>query len=283
MDGLMMFHKRIILLIPVLFFSISCNKANDADVEYLELADAEYIDIPATEQAALPMNFGLTEQYIKKQVKSGGIDFESEDVQLDYESIQKLLPKYGALIEHESQSNTSYRLNYELTIRVPADDYDTLMKRFQQLGKRLDNKYSNIADVTENYYDLKTRIKNKNALEVRYINLLEKASSIKDMLEIEKSLNQVRTDIERLEGQFKILSRNVSLSSIQLTFYEVLPYTYATSEGKGFGARVLTALNNGWQGLLTLLVGLTSLWPFILLFIVGVYFFRKLKWKRKGK
>jgi hypothetical protein len=82
-----------------------------------------------------------------------------------------------------------------LTIRVPSIVYDTLYSTFSSIAFRLDSKYSNVKDVTERYYDIKTRIKNKKALEQRYVELLKKASAIKDILEIEKNLNDVRTQI----------------------------------------------------------------------------------------
>src|SRR5690606_37991293 len=128
-----------------------------------------------------------------------------------------------------------------------------------------DNRHSRIEDVTERYYDLRTRIKNKKILEQRYLALLDKATEVKDILEIENNLNQVRIEIEGLEGQFNYLSKQVRFSTINLTFYEVLPYTFDPSQREGFGARFLSALDSGWQGFLSFLVGLTTLWPFIIL------------------
>ena len=146
----------------------------------------------------------------------------------------------------------------------------------------MDNRYSNIEDVTERYYDLKARINNKKVLEKRYLEILTQASEIKDILEIEKNLNDVRTEIENFQGQFNYLSKQVTLSTINLSFYEVLPYVYDSSNRKGFGARILGAVDKGWQNFLSFLVGLTSLWPFAILIPLGIYFFRKLKraWKK---
>ncbi|MEP1921393.1 MAG: DUF4349 domain-containing protein, partial [Ekhidna sp.] len=91
----------------------------------------------------------------------------------------------------------------------------------------------------------------------------------------------VRTDIERLEGQFNYLSKRVNFSTIHLSFYEVLPYVYDSSQRPGFGARILSALADGWQGLLSLLVGLATLWPFVLLTVGGIFLFRRVRKNRK--
>ncbi|MEL7147867.1 MAG: DUF4349 domain-containing protein, partial [Bacteroidota bacterium] len=138
---------------------------------------------------------------------------------------------------------------------------------------------------TERYYDLKSRIKNKKALEERYLDLLKKARDMKDILQIERSLNEVRTDIERLQGQFNYLSKQVQLSTIQLQFYELIPYSGGTSGKRTFIDRITAAFDNGWGGFQSFLVGLATLWPFIILAIGGIYLFRKLRrsWKKKKK
>lgn len=276
-----------ILLFIAILFSAACNTPND---EIYEVADEEvYADfeellkVPVTEQPPTPTQANVSEQITKKTIKTGGIDFESENIDQDYKAIRQLLPDFNAYIESENQSKTTQQINYYLTIRVASNNYDSLFNSLTHLANRLDNKYSNIEDVTERYYDLKTRIKNKKALEQRYIELLDKALEVTDIIEIEKNLNEVRTEIERLEGQFNYLSKQLNFSTIQLSFYEVLPYSYDSIQRKSFGARLLNALDNGWQGFLTFLIGFTSLWPFIFVIAGGIYLFKKgrSKWKKK--
>ena len=104
------------------------------------------------------------------------------------------------------------------------------------------------------------------------------------MLEIEKNLNEVRTEIERYQGQFNYLSKQVAFSTINVSFYEVLPYVYDSSRRTGFGARILSAMDNGWQVFLTFLVALTTLWPFLIIGIGGIYLLRivRRRWKKKS-
>jgi hypothetical protein len=277
-----------LLLILFLFVFAACQNSG----EYLDLGDADMefedvMEIPTTEQPTPPPPSQQTnegQERTKKIIKTGGIDFQTEDVEDDYKKIRELLPKYDAYIENENQSKTTQRITFNLTIRVPSAVYDTLYSNISTLAYRLDNRYSNVEDVTMRYYDLTTRITNKKALESRYVELLKQASDIKDILDIERNLNQVRTEIEQLQGQFNYLSKQVNFSTINLSFYQLLPYVYDGSQRKGFGARLLSSLNNGWQGFLSFLVGLTAIWPFILLTIGGFYLFRKLRrrWRKKS-
>jgi len=277
--------KLLFILSAIILFS--CGRSiekgdlsNFKSTEDLEVVD-EFMEFvpPPTNQPPQQSQAEVSQ----KLIKTGHISFESKDVKKDYKAITSQLDRYKAYIEHENESRTQYRISYDMTLRVVAEKYDSLFNTIVQLAGKIESKSSRIEDVTERYYDLKTRIKNKQALEKRYVELLSKASEIKDILEIEKNLNEVRTDIERLQGQFKYLSKQISLSTINVNFYEQLPYTYDTSNRKGFGARLLTALSNGWQNLLSFTVGLINFWPFLFLIVGVVWLFRKWRKLRKGK
>jgi hypothetical protein len=103
------------------------------------------------------------------------------------------------------------------------------------------------------------------------------------MLEIERQLNEVSTEIENLQGQFNYLSNQVSLSTLQLSVYEVLPYSYDDNQRPGFGNRILSALSNGWQGMQLFVLGLITIWPlyvFITLVILVIVLARRW-WKKR--
>lgn len=214
----------------------------------------------------------------KKIRKSGSISFQSQDLDKGYAQINGLLPRYKAYIENENQSNDQYRRNYQLSIRVEGAYFDSLMDAIAGLAWRIEYKTANIDDVTAQYYDLKTRIENKKVLEQRYRDLLAKANDVKDILEIEKNINEVRTDIEIMQGQFNYLSSQIQYSSLNVTFYEELPYIVNSGQKKGFGNRILNALSNGWNGMLTILVGFVTIWPF---YLIGFGIFLLIRFLRK--
>lgn len=265
-------------------------KVGDAsNAEYAPVEDAfeDLLEVPATTQSPPPpaQEQQNSESITQKLIKTGGIDFQSKDIAEDFKKIKALLPNYGAYIEKENQRKSGSRIAYDLTIRVPSRTYDTLYANLSGIAYELDNRYSNVEDVTERFYDLKTRIKNKKVLEQRYLDLLKKASAIKDILQIERNLNEVRTDIERLQGQFNYLSKQIQLSTINLSFYEFIPYKGTSSNKRTFLDRIVTALGNGWDAFQSFLVGLFSIWPFLLLIAGMIWLARRLRknWKRRKK
>jgi uncharacterized coiled-coil protein SlyX len=232
--------------------------------------------------ANAPMPDQATPVMEKKVVKTGNLGFQVDDLQSSYKKIASTLEAYGAYIENESQSTYGDRSQYSMTIRVPIDQFDTLFSALAESSKFVENKSVNLRDVTEQYYDLETRLTNKKALEARYRELLEKANSVKDLLEIENSLNTIRTEIEQIQGQFDYLSKQVSYSTIHLNFYEILPYQYQPESRPGFMDRIKIAFTKGWTLFVAFLFGLVRLWPFILVLgTAGFLIIRRRKRKKR--
>lgn len=260
----------------------------DNDMNSLRMMDSysedfeEILDVPVTHQPPPPPADQADDpalQTEKQLIKNGQLTFKVKDSEQTYQSVLKQIKKQGAYVESEYQSTEYDRKYTRLMIRVESNKFDSLFTSLATQATDVEERGVSIEDVTEVYYDLQARIKNRKALEERYVELLEKAESVKDMVEIEKNLNELRTEIESAEGRFRYLSRQIKYSTIHLNFYELLPYTYSSELRAGFGARLMGSLAKGWEVFLSFLVGLIGLWPFLLL-LTGVLLGLR-KWRRK--
>ena len=119
--------------------------------------------------------------------------------------------------------------------------------------------------MTEEFLDVEARLKNKKELEARYQEILKQAKNVKEILEIERELNTLRSDIESMEGRLKYLQNQVSLSSIQITYYKEL------TKRTAFGQKFAQGFRSGWTNLIWFLVGLVNIWPFLLLLGLGIF------------
>jgi hypothetical protein len=154
-----------------------------------------------------------------------------------------------------------------------------LLTKISESARKLDSKNIEVLDVTEEYIDVEARIKTKKELENRYKEILKQANTVNDILSIEREIGTLRTDIESAEGRLKYLNDRISLSTLTVEYYEY------TSSSFGFLSRFGNALSTGWDWLLKFIIGITHLWPFILLVTGGLYLayrFNKRK-PKKGK
>ncbi|WP_370088189.1 DUF4349 domain-containing protein [Ekhidna sp.] len=218
----------------------------------------------------------------KKVIKTGGLSYRVESTKEEYQRLSSLLNQYEAYISSENENKGYDRINYNVSIKVPPQNFDALIKAVTE-GKKLDNRWVNTDDVTNQYYDLQSRIENKKKLEERYQEILKQANKISDILEVERNLNQVRSEIESLQGQFKLLNHQVNYSTLDISFYELIPYELDQEQRPGFGTRVINSLSAGWQGFQTFLVYLLALWPFGLLGLGVVWLVRKVRARKKSE
>jgi hypothetical protein len=110
------------------------------------------------------------------------------------------------------------------TIRVPIASFTRLLDEVAQLGVA-ERREVQSQDVTEEFVDLGSRLKNKQTLENRLLELMSKrGDEITDVLALENELSRVREEIEKLQGRLNYLSDRVALTTIEIQAYERLDY-----------------------------------------------------------
>ncbi len=207
----------------------------------------------------------------RKIIKTGRIEFETANAAKTKALIAGKISQLNGWISNESTDRFSPdgETRYNLTIRIPAQHFDMLLDSVSANARKVVFKNINSRDVTEEFIDLEARLSTKKDLENRYKELLQKAVKVEEMLAIEREMGALRSEIESMEGRYKYLKNQVSFSTLDITYYEKVTKT------TGFGSKFIDALGTGWDILLAVLIGLASLWVFIIIGVVVVFFFIK--------
>lgn len=211
----------------------------------------------------------------KKIIKKAQVGYQVDDYAAEMDRVRGLVSKYEGYISSENAECSNYKQGNSLIIRLPSDGLDPFMDELTNGPKRLDYKRVTAQDVTEEFVDIQARLKTKREVEARFREILGKAKTIEEILEVENQLRGIREEIEAKEGRLKYLENLVGLSTVDLDFYQNLDYKYIPENNPGFWARMAKSLDGGWNGLLNLMIGLTNLWPFWLVLGVLLYFMRR--------
>jgi len=110
----------------------------------------------------------------------------------------------------------SQKTDHEVTIRVPRAHFDEALKKVEASGDVVHREIS-AQDVTDEFVDLESRLRNARAMRDRLQQLLSKAA-VKEALEIEKELGRITGDIEVMEGKLKLLRDRIGYSTITVSF-----------------------------------------------------------------
>lgn len=196
----------------------------------------------------------------QKLTRSADITFQTNDLEASKTYVEERVAAFDGLIDNESTSDYSDRKNCHITARVPAERLDTFMAAIESGAMRIESKNVSQEDVTTNYIDLTTRLENKRELEKRYKTLLVKATSVNDMLSLEREMNQLRSEIESTERQLRYLDRQITYSRCDIDFFEMQNVNVKDS-----GSQIANAFKTGGQWFAAFLLTLVKLWPFILL------------------
>jgi hypothetical protein len=153
---------------------------------------------------------------------------------------------------HLEKVNDQDRMVADLTLQVRSDAADSAMSDLRALGK-VTTEASGSQDVTEEYVDLGSNLRNLQASEAAILKLMEKATQIQDVLQLQRELTNVRGQIERIQGRKTYLERRSDMATITLSL-RLPPVDASTRPFTGAWDPIGVA-QRGWQASLALLRG----------------------------
>lgn len=216
----------------------------------------------------------------EKIKKTADLNITVEDYKKARTEIEKIVKSGNAYIGSENEQNTTYSITNYMVIRVLNRDFDAMVNKLLTVARNVNSKNVTAEDVTAQFVDIQSRLKSKKEIEKRYLDILQKASKVSDILEIEQKLGEIREEIEAKEGELKFLSDQVNYSTINLNFHQEFEYT--PTDRPGFFGRIGSAFGNGWSGFLSFLVGVVYVWPLWLILGLTAYLLVKFI-KRQSK
>lgn len=213
---------------------------------------------------------------VTKIIKDGAISIEVNDIETSKKKMDEIVKKYKAYYESDVFSSYSNRSEYRLKIRMTPDSFEKLNEDLKNIDGRIVEKDIKTRDVTKEYLDIEIRVNNAMAMMKRYQDMLSKAQKVSDMIEIQNKINEIEFQIESHKGELKYMNDRINYSSLDLTIIEKHEYVN-TSVSEKFSTKLINGIKTGWQIVLSLILGLVTIWPIILLAGTGFYFYKKRK------
>ena len=214
----------------------------------------------------------------QKIIKEAWVNIKVDNYKESIVKVKSAVEKHTAYISKEAEYNSDYAIGNRLTIRVPKEKLDTLIADIVTIAEIVESKNIEAKDVTEEYVDITARLKTKKEVEKRYLQLLNSARTVSDVLNVERELQNIREEIESAEGRLKYMDNRESLSTIYLEINEELPtvnnFRFFDKLGEGIGI--------GWKVFLNIILAIIYIWPLALIGItVWILIRRRIRKKRK--
>lgn len=177
--------------------------------------------------------------YVEIEIETG----KFEETMFELTNLAEQSGGFVASSQSYSDSEGNLTGGY-ITLRVPANAYNPALNRIKEMGT-VKNTSSSGQDITQEYVDLESRLRNYEAQEEVLLELMKESKKVSDSIEVQRELSNVQGEIEVIKGRMRYLDDRVSFSTIDVYFHEPDPIKTAT--GWGF----LDALKRGLRGAVT--------------------------------
>ena len=215
-------------------------------------------------------------------IKTADLSLQVDSARDAEASLRVLVGQLGGYVVKVETSGTDESMSSHVIFRVPAERFDQALSGVQGLAKKVLARTVGGDDVTEEFVDLESRLKNLEATRDRLQSFLDKAETVDDALKVNQSLSDLQGQIEQLKGRKQFLEQSASLSTISVTL-SPLPAIMPIVDEEGWqplgvARDALRGLVSFGQGLATLVIVVlvwAPVWLPILLF--GLWLSRRLR------
>lgn len=215
-------------------------------------------------------------------IRNANLTIVVKDPSKSADMMQSLAEEMGGFVVSSNINQISYGVSEakvtraSLTIRVPAERLNEALARIEQEAMEVTSKQVTGEDVTKQYTDLASRLRNLEAAEQQLREIMDSATETEDVLRIFEELRRIREQIEVIKGEMQFYQDSARLSSIKIELVpDVLsqPLQVGGWRPEGTAKEALEALIQALQfiGVATIWFGICIL-PILVLFGVPGYF-----------
>ena len=154
---------------------------------------------------------------VKKIVYTADMTVTADDPAVALKTLLEKTKALGGYVSSSYSTTDDQGTNYSYaTLKVPADQLETLVSAANALGKVNDYRLSS-DDISLSYYDMQARLNNAKAEEQQLLEILAQCKTIEEILAVRQSLTSVRADIESYTAQMNLWDNLVSYATLNVT------------------------------------------------------------------
>ncbi len=229
----------------------------------------------------------------RKRIQYVTVSLESKEYDKTLETVKGRAAAVGGYIETSNERGLGIygggSRSANIVFRIPSDKLEEFQGELENAGNLLSVDIRT-DDVTEKYYDIEARLASLEAQRDRYMELLEKASSLDEIIVLDNALTDVLYQIESYTGTLNKYDSLTAYSTVTVNLQEVKDLTVIDEEPETFGDRIILAfvdsvemLGNFFEGAVLVIVSVLP-WialPTVIVIVILVCLKKKAKKAKK--
>ena len=155
----------------------------------------------------------------KKIIRNASAFIESDDANHTYEKISDYAVQGGGYEFSVSNNKNGENTTIDLVLKIPAQNLDNFIENLKECGEIINLDIS-AEDITDRYTDTQIRLSTmKKSLE-KYYGFLENSKTTAEMLDIQREINNLTSEIEALEGKLNLWNKQIQESTVKINIRE---------------------------------------------------------------
>jgi hypothetical protein len=290
-------NTKIVLTLLALGLVLSCKEsASKENAAYAEEATTDSTSVVSSSAAVENKNSN------RKFVRTADVKFKVKNVAKSTYAIEDATTKFGGFVTYTNlQSNihsedrtkvsqdstlvtTKYKVDNNITIRVPNTKMDTVIKTIAKQIHFLDYRIIKADDVSLQMLSNELAQKRSNSSEKRLENAIDsKGKKLNQVVKAEETLDAKKEQNDASKLQNLSLQDQVNFSTLTLNIYqdESIKQEMVANEKSinayrpNIGLQIWDSIKTGWFMLEHIISFIVVLWPFALIGFLGFLGYKK--------
>ena len=159
----------------------------------------------------------MPSQPTRRTIQKGSLNLIVSDPKQAADRVRSVATSIGGYVESERYSDDGGGLGQTcIAIRIPANRFEHALHEIRALGTRVTKEEDDAREVTAQYVDLESQLRNLRAEEGQYLEIMQRSGSIKDTLAVAERLADVRGRIEHIQGQLNFMAHQTEMAMLEV-------------------------------------------------------------------
>ena len=134
--------------------------------------------------------------------------------------ITRLTNDNNGFVVSADQTSTDQSISGVISIRIPAAQFENTMSTLRAMAVKVTSENVSASDVTQEYTDLNSTLKNLQATEAQLLEIMKKAVTVDDILAVQTQLTNTAGQIETTKGRMQYLEQTSAMSLITINLQQ---------------------------------------------------------------
>ena len=216
-------------------------------------------------------------------VKTGTIALVVDDKQVTptLNAVQTAVEGLQGYVSTSSTQELGARPTGTVTFRIPVGNFERAVARVRTLGGvSVRSAGTSGQDVTAQYADTAAQLSSLRAARNRFLTILARANTIGETLTVQQRVDDVQSQIDRLEGQRQLLANQSDLATLTvLVNQKDDPILAQQTKTEGGFARAWREARDGFSSGVQGIIARSGRGVLVLLVLVGLAVVLRLGWR----